>query len=240
MASLNQLKSRNTRKTFKQLPSLMLIPDSDWGETIYPNGKRHYTTPDGNCYPSVTTFIDSISDKDFLIKWREKKGEDEANRIVERSCERGELIHKCLEHYVLNQQVDPKMCGEFEFMFHQIRRVIDARLDGVLYSEHALWSDVLKLAGRVDLCGLWNGELSIIDFKGKSRIMKRDDIENYFIQCTIYAIMHHERYGVLPKQIVVLMSVEDHSVMNCQVMIEQTKDWIPKVLELVRQSRSGK
>lgn len=217
----------------------MLVPESDWGETIYPNGKRHYTTPSGSVLPSVTTFLSVMKDDSFLKEWRERVGEEEANRIVERAQDRGERVHKCCELYVTNSpEWDIGICGQFEFMFHQIRRVIDRKLDTVLYSEHALWSDQLGLAGRVDLCGYWNGELAIIDFKNKNRLSKREDITDYFIQCTIYAIMHFQMYGTLPPKIVVLLAVEDHCIKECQVMVENTKDWVPKVMELVRKFKA--
>lgn len=223
------------------MPPLLFVEESEWGETIYPNGKRHYTTPSGTILPSVTTFLDAILDKSFLAAWRKKMGEEEADRIVARACDRGERVHKCMELYVTNSpEWDVTMCGQFEFMFHQIRRVVDRKLDSVIYSEHALWSDTLGLAGRVDLCGMWDGQLAIIDFKNKNRLSKREDIMGYFVQCTVYAIMHHAMYGVLPEKIVVLLAIEDHVHKECQVMVENTRDWVPKVMELLREYRAKK
>ena len=44
------------------------------------NGKRFYATPDGNKYPSVTT-ITSQYNKQSIMEWRKRVGEEEANRI---------------------------------------------------------------------------------------------------------------------------------------------------------------
>ena len=44
------------------------------------SGTRYYVTPDGTKYPSVTTVI-SKRKKEQLREWRERVGEDEANKI---------------------------------------------------------------------------------------------------------------------------------------------------------------
>jgi hypothetical protein len=242
MPSLDQLKAlKGKRKTFKQQPPLLIIPESAWGETTYVNDRRYYHCPDGVKRPSVTTFLGYFEDDSWRAKWVAglEGGEAEAQAISERACHRGELVHKCLELYVTNDPNWNEMdANQYRFMFNQIRRVIDRKLDAVCYSEHALYSAELGLAGRVDLCGIWNGELAIIDFKNKNRLSKREDIEDYFIQCTIYAIMHKCMYGVLPKKIVVLLAVEDHVHRECQVVVENTIDWVPKVMEMARKFKA--
>ena len=48
------------------------------------DGKRHYVTPNGN-YPSVTT-VTSLAIKDGIKAWRERVGEQEANKISNLVC----------------------------------------------------------------------------------------------------------------------------------------------------------
>jgi genome maintenance exonuclease 1 len=226
-----------TRKTFKQMPPMNIIKDEEWGPVTYrgegEDSRRYYTTPDGAQYPSVTTFLGFFEDPKPIQDWRERVGQDEADRISNRACERGETVHAALERYVLN---DPswnvEMAGNWQGMFNQIRRAVDRSLDAVVYCEHALYSDELELAGRVDLCGIWNGELAIIDFKNKSYFVRREYIEDYFLQCCIYAMMHHAQYGVLPKKLVILAAVEDGVNYNCQVFTENTEDYIPKIMAM--------
>jgi genome maintenance exonuclease 1 len=46
------------------------------------DGQRYYLTPEGKKYPSVTT-VAGIFAKDGIKKWRERVGEDEANKGYE-------------------------------------------------------------------------------------------------------------------------------------------------------------
>ena len=44
------------------------------------NGKRNYVTPSGELYPSITTVRGEFS-KAAIQAWRERVGEEEANKI---------------------------------------------------------------------------------------------------------------------------------------------------------------
>jgi genome maintenance exonuclease 1 len=74
--------------------------------------------------------------------------------------------------------------------------------------EAGLYSDVLKVAGRVDVVGEYDGKLSIIDFKTSNNNKDRDMVFDYFLQETAYAIMWHELTGEAITDLVILMSVE--------------------------------
>ncbi len=226
-------------KKFRMQPPLMMIPESAWGETRYNELGRYYFTPSKQYYPSVTTFLGWFDDEEWKKEWIERVGQEEADRISAEACERGELVHKVLEGYVMNDQdFSADQAKQFRFMFQQIRRVLDRKLDSVFYVEHALYSDKLKIAGRVDLAGMWSGYSAIIDFKNKNRLSKRDDIEDYFIQATVYAIMHAERYGVLPEKLVILCAIaDDEHRLECQVFEDFTKKWIPVVMEKIKKFR---
>tara|TARA_Y100000310_G_scaffold263683_1_gene274001 strand:- start:692 stop:1075 length:384 start_codon:yes stop_codon:yes gene_type:complete len=90
----------------------------------------------------------------------------------------------------------------------QLKPELD-KIDNIHALEVALWSDTLGLAGRVDCVAEYNGELSIIDFKGSTRMKRTKDIENYFTQATAYAIMWHERTGQPINKFNILMATEE-------------------------------
>ena len=67
--------------------------------------------------------------------------------------------------------------------------------------------------GDYDLfIGEYNGKMSVIDFKGSTRNKRKEDIDNYFLQATAYAIMWQERTGIKIDNIAILMSCEDGTV----------------------------
>lgn len=243
-------KAKPKYKVFKRQRPMFLVSDSEWGETFYHLGRRYYTTPEGNHFPSVTTFLGYFEDETWKEEWiarlakefGEEGAKQEAERISERACSRGELVHNTLDLYVNSDpKFNPDDAGQFRFMFNQIRRVLDRKLDSVFYTEHAMRSDRLKIAGRCDLAGMWSGSSAIIDYKNKNRLAKREDISDYFLQAATYALMHMEMYGALPEKLVILIAVEDPNLMECQVFEEYTKDWAPKVIEMAKifHSESG-
>ena len=83
------------------------------------------------------------------------------------------------------------------------------KISNIRALEASLWSKSTTLAGRVDCVGEYDGELSIIDFKGATRKKRIRDIDNYFMQATAYAIAWQERVEQPVNQIVILIAAED-------------------------------
>lgn len=171
---------------------------------------RKYFTPDGNAYPSITTVL-SIIGKEAIIAWRNRVGEEEANKVSRQASTRGTAVHKLAEDYVDNKEDwRGKHMPANIATFNSIRPVLDEKLDNVWMQEVFLYSDKLKCAGQVDCIGEWEGVLSIIDFKTSRRVKKKEDITNYFIQMCFYAAAFLERTGIAIKQAVVVMAVDDN------------------------------
>jgi len=192
---------------FVQLPEL----DFDLC-SVTEDGSRKYMTPEGKSYPSVTTILSHSTDKSFLIKWRKRVGEEEANKIVKKSSGRGTKLHSVCEKYLLNELNDMKirmMMPDIKDFFLQLRPHIDQNVGNVYGLEQALYSDRLRMAGRTDCIAEWNGKLSIVDYKNSIKEKKEDWIQNYFIQCTAYAEMFEERTGLPIEQIVVAIANEE-------------------------------
>ena len=70
-------------------------------------GNRHYDI-NQEMLPSVTTIIQetqSDEKKASLANWRQKVGENEAEKIRDEAAARGTAMHKFLEYYVQNQKL---------------------------------------------------------------------------------------------------------------------------------------
>lgn len=173
------------------------------------NGKRWYTTPDGIEYPSVTTML-GHKEKPWLKEWKTMLGNDKAKKEQQRTADRGASIHKLIEHYLQNDPYPDFMKGykpEHVAGFNQLKLRLN-NIDNIRTQEVQLYSDQLKLAGTVDCIAEYEKVLSVIDFKTSNNNKTKEMIEDYFLQCTAYAIMWHERTGEPVENITVLMSVE--------------------------------
>jgi genome maintenance exonuclease 1 len=98
-------------------------------------------------------------------------------------------------------------------LFEQIKPELH-KIDNIVAQEVPLYSSLLGLAGRVDCVADYDGKKSIIDFKGSTREKRKEDIDNYFMQATAYAIMFQERTGIKIDNIVILISSEDGAVQS--------------------------
>ena len=201
------------------------------------NGKRYYISPNGKRLPSVTTFLSHFKG-DSIKKWRQKVGEEEANKISTRASRRGTKFHSLMESYISNQErhsfLNENVMPDMKLAFNNMLPTLD-RLDNVHYLETMLYSETLGLAGQVDCIAEFDGIPSIIDFKTSLRLKKEEWILNYFEQCTCYSLMYEEMTGIQCKQIVVLISVDDEQ--EPQVFVKQRGEYIPELARKVKQFR---
>lgn len=169
---------------------------------VQKDNQRFYSTPDGD-FPSVTTVV-GFEKQQFFSEWR-KKNPEESKRVTSR----GTKFHGIIENYINNESVDyENMFPNFKALFNLIKPELD-KIDNIVAIETPLWSKILGLAGRTDCIAEYNGKLSIIDFKASTKEKRKQDIENYFLQATAYALMFQERTGQIIDNFVILIACED-------------------------------
>jgi len=193
---------------------------------------RLYTTPEGNKYKSITTVL-SHYNKKAIYEWRQSVGEEQANKISRKASDRGTKVHKICENYINNDINDFKMqlmMPDLKELFFKIKPIIDENVGTVYSQEQALYSDKYRIAGRVDLIAEWNGKLSVIDFKTSTKQKDEDYIQNYFMQCTAYALMFSERTGMWIDDIVVLIATEEGPT---QVFERQVHSYRQPLIEMI-------
>ena len=174
--------------------------------TTTPKG-RTYRTPDGNEYPSITTML-GHKEKPHLVAWQQSLGTVKADKEKQRCADRGTAVHEMVEDYLNNVENPTKgRAADHVRGFNQLKFKLN-KIDNIRMQEAGLYSDVLRLAGRVDCIGEYNGVLSVIDFKTSNNNKDVEMIEDYFLQATAYAIMWHELTSEAITDITILMSVE--------------------------------
>jgi len=194
-----------------ELPKLNRVTNED--------GTRVYQTPTGNKYPSVTT-VTGLLKKQSIMAWRKRVGEEEANRISSTAARRGTRIHSLAEKYLLNESVNPDM---FDIeMWNKFKPILH-NINNIYALEQSLFSDHLEVAGTVDCIAEYNGKMSVIDFKTSKRIKQRDNIHDYFMQCSAYAVAFEEMTKIPVPQIVILIAVDEEDPL---IFVEKRNTWI--------------
>jgi genome maintenance exonuclease 1 len=203
-------------------------------EAVTTETGRTYLTPKGNRYNSITTILKPYN-QHIIENWRAAVGEEKANKISGMASRRGEAVHLACEKYLLNEmdfKFKQNMMPNIKQMFLQLKPHLDKCVGKIYAIEQPLYSDELQVAGRVDLIAEWDGKLSIIDYKTSAKIKEADDVQNYFMQCTAYAIMFEERTGIAIDQIVIAMAVESEN--SPLIYVREKKDYIDKLNYFVR------
>jgi len=187
--------------------------------------------------PSVTTIISSTQDADKtanLAKWKLKVGDVEAERIKNTAALRGTAMHTYLEHYVKGGNVlDLTDLGrEAKSMGEIIIKKGLPDMDEVWGVETTLFYPGLY-AGQTDMCGVYQGRESIIDFKQSNKPKRAEWIGDYKLQLAAYATAHDQVYGTSIEQGVILMCTPDNFfqrfIVNGSEFREYKWKWLQKI-----------
>ena len=203
-------------------------------EQVNTDNGRFYVTPEGNRYQSVTTFLGK-SDKEgqaAIRAWKDAVGEAEANAISKRATTRGSTLHDSIENYLLNHTVHIDKRNLLALNLFKSMKPVLNRIQNIRLLEDRLYSDTLKLAGTIDCCGEWDGKLSVIDFKTSNHRKDKEEIDSYFLQCTIYSLMIEELFKVKIDQLVILMAVEFEKPV---IHIDSRKNRLKPLAKLVKE-----
>lgn len=172
--------------TKHQLIELAPLP-SRWSND---STEHFYQSRTGQWYQSVTTFLKNAIHEPGLDKWRARVGDAAANAAQSRGARRGTAVHRLLESHLLGLPLNTKTIMPIHLdLFQQVKTLLDAHLTDVYLFEKAIYSDWYQLAGTPDLIGLWDGILSVIDFKTATRRKQDSHVQKHFLQTAAYKLL---------------------------------------------------
>ncbi len=193
------------------------------------DGKRYYATPEGNRYRSVTTILSQLS-AESIAKWRQRVGNEEANRISSKASNRGTKLHTMMEDYIGNvEDFALDKMPTTTSLFLDIQPFVDKNVEEVYGIEYPLYSDRLRAAGTSDLICRYDGKPTVLDYKTANKPKREEWITNYFIQSTAYALMVKERYDFDIEQIVIMIAVDNDVP---QVYVKDPSEFVKQTIEI--------
>jgi genome maintenance exonuclease 1 len=198
--------------------------------------ERHYSVGDEKL-PSVTTILaatQSDEKRESLQKWKDKVGSVEADNIKNLAASRGTAMHSYLEAH-LNGQGLLDLSDLGQAAGGMARTIIEKGFGDL----HEIWGSEVVLhypglyAGATDLCGIYQGRDSIVDFKQSNKPKKDEWIEDYKLQLAAYATAHDCIYDTKIEQGVILMCTPDNFfqrfIINGNQFREYKWKWLDKI-----------
>ena len=198
--------------------------------------ERHYEIGSEKL-PSVTTILaatQSDEKRESLAKWKEKVGQSKADEIKNQAAKRGTALHSYIEYH-LNGQGLLDLSDEGREARSMAQTIIDKGLSDL----HEIWGSEVVLhypglyAGATDLCGIYQGRDSIVDFKQSNKPKKDEWIEDYKLQLAAYATAHDYVHKTNIEQGVILMVTPDNFFQRFIINGAQFREYRWKWLERV-------
>lgn len=161
------------------------------------NGLRFHQTVAGD-FPGVTTVLGATEDhfaKTAIRKWKQRIGEEEANKIRDDACTRGDHVHLSIETYfngltpIANSAIDSTNIltkGFLDYVAENIKYT-KVRVEDALFSSKGY-------AGSIDLIAQTDKGLVIYDWKTSTKRKTKSYIKDYFLQIAAYWAMADERF----------------------------------------------
>ena len=156
---------------------------------------------------SILSATESEEKKQAIAKWKARVGNDEAERVKNTAATRGTSMHSYLEYYINGEGLlDLTESGvEAQKMAETIKDKGFNELEEIWGSECVLYYPELY-AGQTDLCGIYQGRESIIDFKQSNKPKREEYIGDYYLQLVAYAMAHDAVYNTKIEQGVILIA----------------------------------
>jgi len=215
--------------------------------------KKHVYTIDGKKVSGVTTVLGIIA-KPALIWWAARKAGEYVELTLkpgvsldeiqikqlakdatwahknnkDAAADMGTWVHDWIDKYVngLNPSlpISPQLIGAV----NSFKQWYDESDIEPIMTEQKLCSPTYQLAGTADFIGMYNGKLTIMDWKTGSGIYAE-----MLLQLGAYVIMYEEEYGKKVEQIgIVNCSVRSTFATHFSTDVQKAKDLYLQVLKL--------
>ncbi len=198
------------------------------------NGKRVYETPSGTT-PSVTTILSKTKDQTGLNEWKKRVGEQEAQRIVTEAAGVGTALHNNLEKFLAGEKRVP---GN-NLVHVQANKMADIIIENGIANVDEVWGIEQGLyypgmySGTTDLCGVYKGNPSIMDFKQTNKPKKKEWVDDYYLQMAAYATAHNKVYGTNIREGHIFMCSRDLQYQQFDLWPDEFDYWADQWLDRV-------
>lgn len=177
-------------------------------------GKNRCYEVNGQAYPGVTTVLSATkpkADLEQLQAWRDRVGHEEAARITATACSNGTALHGMIEDYLTAKQNNAEFTTipgvHVEDFWSSIQPVLN-KVDKPLLIEGAVYHP-MGFAGTADFVGVYEGVITLIDWKSSGKPKRREWVQDYLCQLAAYIMAVEFVYHLKISQGLVAIALRD-------------------------------
>lgn len=179
--------------------------------------------------PGVTRFLSGTKDMTGLDAWRKRLGDEEADRILKESKDIGTSLDTLFNDSLLLS--DFNIEDHKDELGYKLWKQLTPYLGKVVPVgvQLKVWNTHLGYMGYLDCLGIYDGKLCIIDCKNSKREKTEEYLEDYYLQCTAYALAIFKMFGIKVHELVLMIARRDSPFP--QIIRKPIAPYIPRVLE---------
>lgn len=196
------------------------------------NDMRYYCVSADINVPSVTSILRKTSDKTTNL-FKQKFNTD--------SIEIGNFMHKYLEYYVSK---DNDFFDESE-NYSIAKKLAELVIDNFIDNIDEVWGTEVSVlyknvyAGTIDLIGMIDGKLCLVDYKSSYRNKSKSEMEEYFLQLAAYATAHDWQYNTKIDSIIVFLAIRNGQYEETSISLEELDSYKLKWLSRLEKFQKG-
>ncbi len=151
------------------------------------NNLRYYCLSEELNVPSVTS----------IIRASKPAHNNAIQNKITTPMEIGDMMHRYLQHY-LTDTPNSIIKTSNSFLAESLAQIV---IDNLILKLDEIWGSEVsvfymdKYAGTIDLIGVYDGQICVIDYKSSYKTRTMDELEDFFIQCAAYVIAHDWQYN---------------------------------------------
>tara|TARA_B100001564_G_scaffold340446_1_gene334135 strand:- start:24 stop:674 length:651 start_codon:yes stop_codon:yes gene_type:complete len=196
------------------------------------NDMRYYCVSEDVNVPSVTSILRKTNDKSINL-FQHKFNTD--------SIEIGNFMHKYLEHYV-SKNVDFFDKSENYIIAKKLAELV---IDNFIDNIEEIWGTEVSVlyknayAGTIDLIGMIDGKLCLVDYKSSYRHKSRVEMEEYFLQLAAYSLAHDWQYDTKIDSIIVFLAIRNGQFEKTSISLDELDTYKLKWLSRLEKFHKG-
>lgn len=219
--------------------SLDLLPEHPDIKRIEENDSHSYLVKENGefiPFPSVTSILSSRADNSWIQEWKDRVGEEEANRVGQRARNYGTCLHELMEAHTLGKNLPRMVTPDLAIDFSAGKKIVEENINIIYATEKPIFSRTLHAAGTCDGVVSWQGLPGVIDYKTTKHPKTEEDCLHYFLQATAYGYMLEEMYPdfLCLKIIIVLFNGTSYPT----IFVKDPEDYYDRMMEIFLDTNS--